>query len=169
MAVGRNEDDIDALMDDLQRKLHIVGRTGPVVYAMSGLDIALWDIAGKKAGKPLSALLGGARRTQVPAYASLVRYADSTLVARNAGAAVERGFKAIKLHEIDAAHVEAARAAIGAEVALMLDTNCPWTVEEALRSPRGFVLTICAGWKNPSFRRKISPASPACGAMPAFR
>lgn len=167
--LGRDPSHIAQIQADLHRGLYNTGRSGPTVFAISGLDIALWDIAGKKAGKPLSALLGGARRTQVPAYASLVRYADSTLVARNAGAAVERGFKAIKLHEIDAAHVEAARAAIGAEVALMLDTNCPWTVEEALRSPRGFVLTICAGWKNPSFRRKISPASPACGAMPAFR
>jgi D-galactarolactone cycloisomerase len=44
------------------------------------MTIALWDIA----GKPLCALLGGARRAHVPAYASLVRYADSALVARNA-------------------------------------------------------------------------------------
>ena len=77
MAIGRNEDDIAALMDDLQRKLHIVGRTGPVVYALSGLDIALWDIAGKKACKSVSALLGGARRASVPTYASLVRYGDA--------------------------------------------------------------------------------------------
>ncbi len=132
MAVGQNEDDIDGVMGDLQRKLHIVGRTGPVVYALSGLDIALWDIAGKKAGKPLSVLLGGARRAQLPAYASLVRYADSALVARNAKAAVARGFKAIKLHEIDVAQVQAARVAVGPDVKLMMDTNCPWTVDEAL-------------------------------------
>lgn len=132
MAVGQNEDDIAGVMDDLQRKLHIVGRTGPVVYALSGLDIALWDIAGKKAGKPLSALLGGARRSHVPAYASLVRYADPVLVARNAQAAVARGFGAIKLHEIDAVQVKAARDAVGPEVKLMMDTNCPWTPDEAL-------------------------------------
>lgn len=132
MAVGKNEDDIAGVMDDLQRKLHIVGRTGPVVYAMSGLDIALWDIAGKKAGKPLSALLGGARRSHVPAYASLVRYDDAALIARTASAAVTRGFKAIKLHEIAVGHVRAAREAVGPDIKLMMDTNCPWTVDEAL-------------------------------------
>ena len=132
MAVGKNEDDIDGVMDDLQRKLHIVGRTGPVVYAMSGLDIALWDIAGKKAGKSLSTLLGGTRRSHVPAYASLVRYGDTALVTRNAAAAVSCGYKAIKLHEIDVAHVKAARDAVGPSIQLMMDTNCPWTVDEAL-------------------------------------
>jgi len=132
MAIGQNEDDIAGVMLDLQRKLHIVGRTGPVVYALSGLDIALWDIAGKKAGKPVSALLGGARRDRLPAYASLVRYADSALVAKNSQAALERGYKAIKLHEIDPAQVKAAREAIGPDIELMMDTNCPWTVAEAL-------------------------------------
>jgi len=132
MAIGRNEDDIEGVMDDLQRKLHIVGRTGAVVYALSGLDIALWDIAGKKAGKPVSALLGGARRTQLPAYASLVRYGDATLVARNATAAIARGYTAIKLHETSATEVRAAREAVGDGVRIMMDTNCPWTVDEAL-------------------------------------
>ncbi len=136
MALGRNEDDIAGLMDDLQRKLHIVGRTGPVVYALSGLDIALWDIAGKKAGKPVSALLGGARRTQLPTYASLVRYGDAALVARNATAAITRGYTAIKLHEISAAEVRAAREAVGAGVPIMMDTNCPWTVDEALAAAK---------------------------------
>ena len=132
MAIGKNEDDITGVMDDLQRKLHIVGRTGPVVYGLSGLDIALWDIAGKKAGKSVSALLGGARRTHVPAYASLVRYGDAALVAKNAKAAVARGFRAIKLHEITVTEVKAAREAVGADIKIMMDTNCPWTVDEAL-------------------------------------
>jgi len=132
MAVGKNEDDIEGTMDDLQRKLHIVGRTGPVVYALSGLDIALWDIAGKKAGKPLSKLLGGASRSHVPAYASLVRYDDTALVARHAAAAVSRGFKAVKLHETSAAHAKTAREAIGPNIKLMMDTNCPWTADQAI-------------------------------------
>ncbi len=132
MAVGKNEDDIEGLMDELQRKLHIVGRTGPVVYALSGLDIALWDIAGKKAGKPLSKLLGGSSRSNVPAYASVVRYDNTELVARNAKAAAARGFKAIKLHETSVAHVKTARETLGPNIKLMMDTNCPWTVDEAI-------------------------------------
>ena len=132
LALGRDERDITALMTDLQRILHLLGRTGAVMYALSGLDIALWDIAGKAAGKPLAELLGGARRSDFTAYASLVRYTDLVLVARNARAAVERGYRAIKLHETGVEQVRAARAAIGPDVKLMMDTNCPWTADEAL-------------------------------------
>ena len=132
LAVGGDERDIPALMDQLHRKLHIVGRTGAVVYGLSGLDIALWDIAGKVAGKPISALLGGARHKQLPCYASLMRYTDPLLVAKNAAGAVARGYTAVKLHEIGAAQVKAAREAIGPAIKLMMDVNCPWTVEEAL-------------------------------------
>ena len=108
LAVGRDERDIPALMADLNRKLHIVGRTGPVVYGLAGLDIALWDIAGKAAGKPVSALLGGARHAKLPCYASLMRYTDPQLVHKNAAAAVARGYQAVKLHETGAAQVKAA-------------------------------------------------------------
>ena len=132
LAVGRDERDIAGLLADLQQKLHLLGRTGPVIYALSGLDIALWDIAGKAAGKTVAELLGGARRRQLPAYASLVRYTDPALVARNAARAVSHGYQAIKLHETGIAQVRAAREAIGPDVMLMMDTNCPWTVEEAL-------------------------------------
>ena len=73
LAIGRDPSDFAALMDDLARKLHNYGRNGPVSFALSGLDIALWDIA----GKPLYQLLGGAPLTRVPAYASLLPMAAS--------------------------------------------------------------------------------------------
>jgi D-galactarolactone cycloisomerase len=132
LATGRDERDIPAVMGDLQRKFHLLGRSGPVMYAMSGLDIALWDIAGKAAGKPLAGLLGGIRQREFDAYASLVRYTDVALVAANAKRAAERGYRAIKLHEIGVAQVKAAREAIGPHIKLMMDTNCPWTAQEAI-------------------------------------
>ncbi len=132
LAIGRDERDMPALLADVQRKLHLLGRTGPVMFAISGLDIALWDIAGKAAGKSLADLLGGARRTDFAAYASLVRYGDPALVERNAKAAVARGYRAIKLHETAVEHVRVARAAIGPDVKLMMDTNCPWNASEAI-------------------------------------
>ncbi|HEY4253178.1 MAG TPA: mandelate racemase/muconate lactonizing enzyme family protein [Roseomonas sp.] len=132
LAVGRDESGIAALSLDLQRALHLFGRSGAVLYALSGLEIALWDIAGKRAGRSIASLLGGARRSLLPAYASLPRYGDPAEVARNAAAAAARGYGSIKLHEIGEQQVAAARAAVGPEVALMMDTNCPWTVEEAL-------------------------------------
>ena len=132
LAEGRDESDIGALSLELQRTLHLFGRGGAMLYALSGLEIALWDIAGKRAGRSVAELLGGARRTALPAYASLPRYGDPAAVARNAEAAAVRGYGSVKLHEIGAEQVAAARGAVGPSVALMMDTNCPWTVEQAL-------------------------------------
>lgn len=138
IVIGRDEADIAGLMNQLNRQLHLLGRSGPVTYALSGLDIALWDIAGKRAGLPIAALLGGACHSELPAYASLVRYGDPALVARNAAAACARGYQAIKLHELGVAHVQAAREAIGPDIGLMLDVNCPWSVAEALEMAKQF-------------------------------
>ncbi|HSR79701.1 MAG TPA: mandelate racemase/muconate lactonizing enzyme family protein, partial [Hyphomicrobiaceae bacterium] len=102
----------------------------------TSVDIALWDIAGKRAGLPLCDLLGGARRRHVRAYASLMRYATPRTVARIADEMVARGFRHIKLHEHTVAAVKAAREAIGADVALMNDVNCPWSVTQALEMER---------------------------------
>ena len=131
--IGQDPADIAALMQAAQRKLHIFGRSGPVIYALSGIDIALWDLAGKLAGQPLHALLGGPRRDDFPAYASLLRCSGPDAVARSCAAALEKGYGALKLHEVDVASVRAARATTGPNVPLMLDTNCPWNVDEALR------------------------------------
>lgn len=132
LAVGADASDITALSRKLQKALHIFGRYGITMHALSGLDIALWDIAGKVAGNPLHALIGGNGRKTIPAYASLLRYMDAAQVARHAALAVSEGFAAIKLHETDEAVLAAARAAVPTAVPLTLDVNCAWTPEEAL-------------------------------------
>ena len=66
IVLGRDASDIGGLHAEIQKRLHIFGRFGITAFALSGLDIALWDIAGKAAGKPLHALLGGARRGLPP-------------------------------------------------------------------------------------------------------
>lgn len=58
--IGQDASDIGALNRMLQRRFHNFGRNGPVSFGISAIDIALWDIAGKTAGKPLHALLGRA-------------------------------------------------------------------------------------------------------------
>ena len=131
MLIGRDPSGIDALMDDLQQTLHLFGRSGAVMYALSGVDIALWDIAGKTKGEPLYRLLAGTDRA-LPAYASLLRCKDSEAVAESCARALAQGYRQIKLHEITVPAVKAARDAIGPDVTLMLDTNCPWSVDEAL-------------------------------------
>jgi len=132
VVIGRDALAPEALMLDLQQKLHIFGRGGPVIYALSGLDIALWDIVGKAAGLPLHQLLGATTRDHVTCYASLIRYGDPDVVAANVARAVGDGFRAIKLHEITLPAIRAAREAAGPDVRLMLDVNCPWSVQEAI-------------------------------------
>ena len=132
LTLGRDPTDIPALMSDLNRRMQNMSRNGPVAYALSGLDIALWDLAGKRLGKPLHALLGGARRLKVPAYASLLRIGKPGFVKRVAQIAASRGHRSIKLHERTTEAVAAARNALGPDFKIMLDVNCTWSVEEAL-------------------------------------
>jgi len=136
MCVGRDPTQISAIHDGFQRMLHGIGRNGPTMYALSGIDIALWDIAGKAAGLPLYRLLGGGTRVDLPAYASLLRYGDAKAVAFYTEQALERGYRDIKLHEITLPEVKAARDVAGADVRIMLDTNCPWSVVEAIEMAR---------------------------------
>ncbi|MBV8031308.1 MAG: mandelate racemase/muconate lactonizing enzyme family protein [Betaproteobacteria bacterium] len=138
LAVGLDALDRDALNAKIQKKLHIFGRMGIQCYALSGLDIALWDLAGKAAGKPLHALLGGSRAAKLPAYASLLRYAEPALVAQFASHARAQGFEAVKLHEVTEPAVAAARKALGANVPLMVDVNCEWNRPDALAAARSF-------------------------------
>jgi D-galactarolactone cycloisomerase len=136
MCVGRDATAIAVLTDDLQRTLHGVGRGGPPLYALSGIDIALWDIAGKAAGLPLYRLLGGSPRADLPAYASLLRYGRAEAVAHYTAQALARGYRHVKLHEITVPEIAAAREVAGAGVPIMVDANCPWTLAEAVTMAR---------------------------------
>jgi L-alanine-DL-glutamate epimerase-like enolase superfamily enzyme len=131
LALGRRIDDLAAFARELQFRLHIQGRYGITLFALSGLDIALWDIAAKRAGRPLSALLGQGARRSVPAYASLVRYADPAAVAAIVSRARGAGFAAIKLHEIAYDGIAAGRAAAGPGASVMTDVNGAWRHDEA--------------------------------------
>ena len=74
--VGQRVGDMEALNLAIRQRYAAFGRAGTIVNALGAVDIALWDIAGKEAGRPLSDLLGGARRTSVPVMASLDRHDD---------------------------------------------------------------------------------------------
>jgi len=132
MFVGRDPTAISALVDEVQRNLGGVGRNGPAMYALSAIDIALWDIAGKLAKLPLYRLLGGSPRDKLPAYASLLRYGEPAAVTQYVERALKRGYRHIKLHEIMVPPIEAARKAAGPDIPIMVDCNCPWTVAEAI-------------------------------------
>ena len=138
VAVGADATDIVALNQRLQQELHLQGRHGLTIFALSGLDIALWDIAGKAAGLPLHRLLGAAGARSIPGYASLFRYRDPEVVAERSRFAAGQGYRWIKLHEIAEREVAAARDALGDGVPIMVDTNCPWTPAEARRQALAF-------------------------------
>ena len=116
---------IPAFMEQIQRNLHLFGRYGITMFAISGLDIALWDLAARVKGVPLRQLIGATKRSRIPAYASLLRIGTPELVAGECEVARRQGYTAIKLHETTAPAVYAARQAIGAGVPLMVDMNCP--------------------------------------------
>ena len=90
-------------------KTHGNTRQGPFTYAVSALDIALWDLKGKATGQPLNVRLGGTQKSKLGAYASLIFYGDAERTAEKAKEAVERGYRDIKLHEEAIEPVRAAR------------------------------------------------------------
>jgi len=130
LCVGQDAANIAALMREVQEKLHVFGRGGPLTHALSAVDTALWDIAGKAAGVPLHRLLGGGA-ADLACYASLDPYSDPPLVRAGVRQALDAGFRNIKLHEKEVPAVRAAREEAGPDVALMLDVNCAWTVNQA--------------------------------------
>ncbi|GAB3536442.1 mandelate racemase/muconate lactonizing enzyme family protein [Arthrobacter tecti] len=112
---------------------------GFFLEALAGIDLALWDAKGKALGRPVYELLGGPHRRTVPVYASPVPMLEDP--AQSAEAAlkfVSNGFNALKLKlgrglKTDVAHARAVREAIGPEVELLVDLNCAYTSDVALR------------------------------------
>jgi L-alanine-DL-glutamate epimerase-like enolase superfamily enzyme len=104
--------------------------------ALAAIDLALWDRAGRRAGRPVAALLSDDPRERVAVNATLSAR-DRAGVAEQAARAVREGFSCLKLKVgigDDAGRVTAARAAAGPQVALRLDANGAWSVEEAVRA-----------------------------------
>lgn len=127
LLLHRQVDDIAAFNRELQLRLHLFGRYGVTMFAISGVDIALWDLAARREGVPLHRLLGQAHREQVPAYASLVRYADDEVAPAICEKALRMGFGDIKLHEVTLPEIAACRDAVGNDIPLATDVNCAWT------------------------------------------
>lgn len=131
LLVGAEVVDIPAWNLANQRRLHLFGRYGVTMFAISAVDMALWDLAAKRAGLPLYRLLGAEAAKPIPFYASLVRYADTTLAPAVCERALARGFTDLKLHEITVPDVAACRAAVGDGVPISVDVNCAWSEAEA--------------------------------------
>ncbi|MGR3640299.1 mandelate racemase/muconate lactonizing enzyme family protein [Alterinioella nitratireducens] len=108
---------------------------GMAVEAISGIDIALWDLSGRILGVPLYKLLGGRHHDRLAAYASSLRLRKMEEVVAQAQSFKERGFTAMKIKigrnpdtpQVDIDFVAAIREAVGSEIRLMVDANCAYS------------------------------------------
>lgn len=127
--VGENPLERERLRQKLYRFMAYFGRQGIGMQMMSGVDIALWDIAGKAFGQPVSTLLGARYRDKVKGYASTLFRPTPDDMKRAVEGYLAHGFKAIKFGwgvfgrdlALDVALVRAAREAAGPDVDLMID------------------------------------------------
>lgn len=121
---------IELLWDQMYNSSLFYGRKGIAIQAISGIDLALWDLAGKTANQPVYKLLGGKTKDRVPVY----------LTSKKVELGLDKGIRAYKL-PIDSsphegkegmrkavAEIEAARKAIGPDAELMIDVLCRWNV-----------------------------------------
>lgn len=144
--VGRDPFDVEVVWEDLHNRIKDYGASGFSIAAMSGIDIALWDIMGRATGKPVHKLIGGAQRSQVTAYATGLYFIDlDRLVEEAVEEALdykEQGFQAIKMKiglgdlKLDFRRVQAVREAIGPDVQLAVDANHCFSVHQAIRLGR---------------------------------
>ena len=162
--IGRDARDVTALWEAIYngtrahyvaahgRTFPIVGRRGITISALSGIDIALWDLLGKAVGQPVWRLLGGRLRERIPAYAS-GGWAPVGGVGKQLRQYVERGHRAVKMRvglqdasvDDSAARVREARQTLGPGVGLMVDAHGTWSVREAQRFARK-VADCDLGW-----------------------
>jgi L-rhamnonate dehydratase len=147
LLIGEDPLEIDRLWEKMFKGSIYYGRRGAAIHAMSGIDIALWDIKGKVLGLPVHKLLGGPHRTALPAYASTLMPDTPVETERVVTGLVEQGFAAIKLGwgpfgrdvDLDVDLVNAARRAAGEKINLMFDIGNGWpNGDHAIRQVRRF-------------------------------
>jgi D-galactarolactone cycloisomerase len=122
------------------RGFPILGRRGLSISAISGIDMALWDLLGKSYGVPVVDLWGGPRSDTLPAYAS-GGWADAEGIGEQLCGYVSQGFRSVKMRigvmdgdvSTSVARVQAARDALGPEIGLMVDAHGTFSAPEAMR------------------------------------
>lgn len=132
LLLGRDPLEVTPLWEVMYSRTKHYGQKGVAICAMSGVDVALWDLKGRVTGLPIAALLGGAFRSVIPLYAGGLYYGrGQTLddLSAEARACATRGFRAVKMKigalppAEDLARVRTVREALGDEILLMADAN----------------------------------------------
>lgn len=140
--LGADPSRIEHLWQTMWWRLHFVGRGGLASFAIAAVDVALWDLAGRRQNLPLWRLLGG-HDPRVPAYAGGIDL-DFPLddLLRQTEDNRARGFRAIKMKvgraslREDVERVAAVRGLLGADAVLMVDANMRWRTDQAIRAAR---------------------------------
>lgn len=136
--------DVLAEGDDMPRSelLEACRRRCSLPQAIAAVDLALWDLAGRRAHRPVARLLAGEPAPQVPVNAT-IGATEEARAASQAEAAVAAGFRCLKLKvgvDGDAGRLAAVRAAAGRGVAIRLDANGAWSVQQAVDVLRRFAV-----------------------------
>ncbi|MCS5422109.1 MULTISPECIES: mandelate racemase/muconate lactonizing enzyme family protein [Psychrilyobacter] len=134
LLIGENPLEIEKLWDKMYWASNYMGRRGAGIHAISAIDIALWDIAGKHYGVPVHTLLGGKHREKIMAYGTFIPYNDLEKNKEEARRLVDKGFKSIKFGggvfgedpDTDYNIVKSVRDEIGEEVELQIDLATKW-------------------------------------------
>jgi L-alanine-DL-glutamate epimerase-like enolase superfamily enzyme len=128
---GESAVEPERVSEKLRQSSFWQGRGGAVEHAISGIDIALWDLMGKACTQPVSRLLGGNYRQKIKPYGSIL-FDEPAALARTLESVVTRGFKAIKMgwrpfgrrdRKFDELLVRTARKAAGDDIELMVDAG----------------------------------------------
>ncbi|HWA11617.1 MAG TPA: mandelate racemase/muconate lactonizing enzyme family protein [Burkholderiales bacterium] len=157
LVVGQDADDINGIWKRVyDKQLASHGMGAGACLALSGIDMALWDIRGKLVGQPLYRLLGG-RSKPVPAYAGGVSlgYQDPQALVAEARPHVEAGYRAIKLRvgdsvARDAERIAAVRKAFGDEMVILTDANTGYDVAD-VRAAMPVLDELEVGWLEEPF------------------
>jgi D-galactarolactone cycloisomerase len=160
LIIGKDPFDVEVLWETMYNRTRPVGQTGIMINAMSGVDIALWDIIGKTLRQPVYRLLGGAFRREVKAYATgFYRPKNFTTgyAVDEARGHLARGFRAFKLKigfgvEEDIRFIHAIREAVGPDIAIMADANSAYNAAAARR-----ILYECGAAKLHFFEEPLAP------------
>lgn len=145
LVIGADPFDYEYLWQRMYRSTLPWARRGIGMAAISGVDIAIWDIMGKATGRPVFKLLGGRTKSRIPCYASKLYSTDLAEMQREAQDYVQQGFKAMKMrigygpkHGPDGMRkninaIWAVRDAIGDDIDLMVDCYMGWNLDYAKR------------------------------------
>lgn len=141
---GKDGAAIEAIYDFMEWHIHYVGRGGIASFAISAIDIALWDIRCKSLGEPLWKVAGGANNTCKAYCGGIDLLFPLEKLLGNIQGYLDGGFNGVKIKvgreklEEDVERVKAVRECIGEDITFMVDANYSMTVEEAITAAKAF-------------------------------